>query len=67
LHFKDLKHSEKGLAILAYLFIGGDYAELIGNKTSIIVNDMSLITFGPIILIYLLFVLRIRNALKVDD
>lgn len=66
LHFKDLKNYEKGLAILAFLFIGGDFAEVLGEETSIIVNNISLITFGPIILIYLLFVLRIRNVLKVD-
>jgi hypothetical protein len=63
LHYKSLKNYEKGLAIVAFIFIGGNFGELIGSEMSKIFNDFSLITFGTLILIYLLYVLRIRNLL----
>ncbi|MCD4665547.1 MAG: DUF2029 domain-containing protein [Bacteroidales bacterium] len=63
LNYKSLKAYEKVLAIVAFIFIGGNFGELIGRELSEKINDISLITFGTIILIYLLYVLRIRNVL----
>lgn len=64
LHYKSLKNYEKGLAIVAFFFIGGNNSELIGRELSKKIDDISLLTFGVIILIYLLYVMRIRNLLK---
>ena len=67
LHYKNLRYYEKALAIIAFIFIGGDFPDLIGKKISILIDNISLITIGTIILIYLLFALRIRNSLKVNE
>lgn len=67
LYYKNLKFYEKVLAIIAFIFIGGDFPDLIGKQISILIDNISLITIGTIILIYLLFALRIRNSLKVNE
>lgn len=64
LHYKDLRRFEKWLSILAFLFIGGNFSELIGKSLSKIIDDISLISIGTLILIYLLYTLRLRNVLK---
>ncbi|MFC2100950.1 glycosyltransferase family 87 protein [Bacteroidota bacterium] len=67
LYFKSLRNYEMVLAIIAFLFIGGNYVELIGLELSIKLDDISVLTFGIIILIYLLYVMRSRNILKVKE
>lgn len=64
LNYKNFKKHEKGLSIVAFIFIGGNFSELIGKSLSKIIDDISLISIGTLILIYLLFNLRIRNLLK---
>jgi len=66
LFFKSLKLYEKGLAIVAFVFIGGNFGELLGKSLSKKIDDISLISVGAIILIYLLFVLRVRGVLKIE-
>lgn len=58
LHFKNLRSYEKVLAITGFLFIGGNFSELIGKKLSGIADNISLISIGTVILLYLLFMLR---------
>jgi hypothetical protein len=64
LYFKKLESFEKGLAILAFVFIGGNFGELLGRSLSQKIDDISLISIGAIILIYLLYSMRIRGLLK---
>jgi len=64
LYFKYLKGYEKVLAIVGLVFIGVDFPDLIGRKLSVFIDNISLLTFGTIILVYLLYVLRIRNSLS---
>lgn len=64
INYKNLKKHEKGLSIIAFIFIGANFTELIGKSLSKFVDDNSLISFGTLILIYLLYILRIRNVLK---
>ena len=66
IHFKYLKNHEKGLSILAFLFIGGNSSELFGRQLSEEINSFSLISMGTFILIWLLCALRRRNLLTVD-
>ncbi|MDP3444171.1 MAG: glycosyltransferase family 87 protein [Ignavibacteria bacterium] len=62
INFKYLLKYEKVLAIVSFILIGGNFGELIGRELSNIVNDYSLITFGAILLIYLMFSLRKRGV-----
>lgn len=64
LYFHRLKTFEKILAILGFLFIGGNFSELTGKELSIALDNISLISIGTIILICLLFVLRKRGLEK---
>jgi len=66
LHFQSLRTYEKVLAIIAFLFIGGNYDDVIGIELSIIVDNLSLLSFGVLILIYLLYTLRIRDTIKIN-
>jgi len=67
LNFKNLRMSEKILAILGFVFIGGNFGEMLGRSLSKTINDISLISIGTIILIYLLFALRIQGKLAVES
>jgi hypothetical protein len=64
--YKSFKPYEKGLAIVAFFFIGGNFGELLGKSLSKKIDDISLISVGTLILIYLVFVLRIRGELKLE-
>ena len=63
LHFQNLLPYEKVLSIIGFLFMGGNFAELIGKKLSTFADNSSLISIGTIILIYLIFMLRKRDQL----
>jgi hypothetical protein len=65
LNFKKLKLHEKILSVIGFLFIGGNFEELIGKKLSDTINNISLISIGTIILICLLFILRKRGTLDI--
>jgi hypothetical protein len=67
LNFKSLRNYEKVLSILAFLFIGGNFGELLGRKLSAKIDDISLISIGTMTLIYLLYRLRIRNSLADNE
>jgi hypothetical protein len=61
LNFQKLKLYEKVLSIAGFLFIGGNFSELIGKKLSNLADAISLISVGTVILLYILFVLRKRT------
>lgn len=67
LNFKNLKLFEKIMAIVGFVFIGGNFGEMLGRSLSKTIDDISLISIGTIILIYLLFALRIKGKLKVES
>jgi hypothetical protein len=62
-NFKKLRSYEQILAILGFLFIGGNFSELIGKRLSQTLDDISLIAVGTVILICLTFILRKRKLL----
>ena len=67
LNFKNLRMFEKILAILGFVFIGGNFGEMLGRSLSKTINDISLISIGTLILIYLLFALRIQGKLALES
>lgn len=67
LYFKKLRIVERIVGIIGFLFIGGNFAELIGKKLSVLADNISLVTIGTMILIYLLFRLKKRGALGVES
>lgn len=66
LNFKNLRLFEKMMAIVGFVFIGGNFGEMLGRSISKTIDDISLISIGTIILIYLLFALRIHGKLTVE-
>jgi len=64
LYFKKLKQYEKILAIVAFAFIGGNFSELFGKTLSKIIDDISLISVGTLILFCLVFAMRKRGSFK---
>lgn len=61
LNFKYLRIFEKILAILGFIFIGGNFGEILGRSLSKTIDDISLISIGTLILVYLLFALRLQG------
>jgi hypothetical protein len=66
LHFNYLKTYEKVLAVMGFLFIGGNFGELWGPIITQKIDDLSLISIGTLILIGLTYSLRIKNVLKAN-
>ncbi len=66
LNFRCLHVYEKVLAIIGFLFVGGNFGELWGPSLTQTIDNLSLISIGTMLLIYLLYALRLRNALKVS-
>jgi len=66
IYFKKLVIHEKIIAIVGFLFIGGNFAEIIGKKLSQTIDNISLVSFGTILLIYLLFVLKKKDLLRIE-
>jgi len=62
-NFKKLRLYEKIMAVIGFLFVGGNFAELTGKKLSQALDNWSLVSVGTIILLCLLFVLRKRKLL----
>lgn len=55
-----LKTYQKVLAIASFILIGGNFEEMIGVYLSVLIEDLSLISLGAILLIILLSVIRFR-------
>jgi hypothetical protein len=62
IYFKVLKPWEKICAVAGFILIGGNFSELVGKEFSRILDELSLISIGAILLIYLVVVLRPRIA-----
>lgn len=62
IYFRVLKPWEKICAVAGFIFIGGNFSELVGKEFSRILDELSLISIGAILLIYLVVVLRQRIA-----
>ena len=50
-YFKMLSKFEKILAILSFVFIGGNFAELTGHQLSVFLDNNSFVAFGALLLI----------------
>lgn len=62
-HFRELRIYEKILAITGLLLLGGNFSEALGKDLSKLINDLSLVSIGAVILIYLLFAIRRRGLI----
>jgi hypothetical protein len=51
-YFKLLTTSEKTLAVLSFIIIGGNFAELLGNKISVFLDNNSFVAIGALLLIF---------------
>ena len=63
LNFQLLNKLEKFIAVLSFIFIGGNFSELIGSDLSQRIDNLSLISVGAIFLIILLFKIRTRTII----
>jgi hypothetical protein len=63
-YFKLLTTPDKILAILSFLFIGGNFAELLGNRVSVFLDNNSFVSIGAMLLIIVF--LKLLIALKSD-
>ena len=63
LNFQLLNKLEKFIAVLSFIFIGGNFSELIGSDLSQRIDNLSLISVGAILLITLLFKIRTRKII----
>lgn len=65
-HYKQLRTYEKVIAVAALLFVGGNQHELTGPVLGKFMNDASLVSVGTMFLIYLIFALCFRQAVKIS-
>lgn len=63
LHFSELRFIEKGILLVASLLIGFNYFDIFGRKLSGLIDQMSLISIGAIMLLAVLCTLRFRKLL----
>jgi hypothetical protein len=61
-HFKTMRLSEKILSIAGMIFVGGNIYDLVGRKLWFVLNDLSLVGIGAVLLIVTLGLLRLRRA-----
>jgi len=59
-YWKLLAQVQKSIAVLAIILIGGNFEEIIGPYLSVLIEDLSLISPGAILLIYIMTVLRLK-------
>lgn len=62
IYFNRMLLVEKVFAVIGLLFIGGNFAEIIGKKFSQTLDEISLISVGAIILLLLIYNLRKRGV-----
>lgn len=63
INFKLLNLYERILAILGFICIGGNFGEIIGRENSVYLDHISLISFGAIALLVVLYSARIRKVM----
>ncbi len=61
--WKSLRFFEKIVGIISFSLIGGNFGELLGDKLSTVLDNLSLITLGTVLLVYLLASLRVRKII----
>jgi hypothetical protein len=66
IYFNRMLLAEKIVAVIGLLFIGGNFAEVIGKKLSQRLDEISLISVGAIILLFLIYKLRKRGVFYSD-
>jgi hypothetical protein len=63
MNFNTLNLPERIISIFGFIGIGGNFSELLGQQTSKYLDNISLISFGAIALLTVLFTTRARNAM----
>lgn len=59
-YFRKLSTFEKILAVISFIFIGGNFAELVGHQASVFLDNNSFVAIGAILLIFVYFKLLIK-------
>jgi hypothetical protein len=59
-YFRLLSTSEKILAILSFILIGGNFAELLGSQVSVFLDNNSFVAIGAMLLIFVYFKLLVK-------
>lgn len=62
-NFKQLTLVEKALSITGFIFIGGNFSEILGKSTSRFLDQISLISFGALALLVVLYTARMRKVM----
>lgn len=63
INFKLLTIYEKVIAILGFICIGGNFSEIIGRQNSVYLDHISLVSFGAIALLVVIYSARIRKVM----
>ncbi len=63
LNFSSFSLSEKIVTTIGFVFLGGNYNDVWGSELSGLFNDISLVSFGSLILIVVLFRKRFQKVL----
>jgi len=59
-YFRILSTFEKTLAIISFIFIGGNFAELVGHQVSVFLDNNSFVAIGAMLLIFVYYKLIIK-------
>ena len=63
INFKLLNLYERIIAIIGFICIGGNFGEIIGQQNSVYLDHISLISFGAIALLVVLYSARVRKVM----
>jgi glycosyl transferase family 87 len=61
-YWDELKNYQKYLAVIAFILIGGNFAEILGKNLSATIDELSLISLGALLLVVLIGSLRLRKV-----
>lgn len=64
--FRNLSFYERIFAVLGFVFIGGDFKELVGETISNFLNNKSFVSIGTIMLILILFKLKFNHSKNIS-
>jgi hypothetical protein len=64
-YFSFLSTIEKTLSVISFIFIGGNFAEIVGHQVSVFLNNNSFVAIGAMLLIFVYY--KLITKLKVDQ
>lgn len=67
-YFNLLSVIEKTIAIISFIFIGGNFAELVGHEVSVFLDNNSFVAIGAMLLIFVYFnlIVKLKKNTHVD-